>query len=196
MGVRKRTHEPSKTLEQVDAITRTPVSREPRPVFNVATRNSLPPLVPASQRHWTSPRLDKDSALVVFWSQNSLLASARLRLLPFGSCLRHSMGRRGHDLRFWYKRTLNRDGHWSFRDLGNRRKRQSQTPIPRPLLNGPLCRLRGSKLLWSLIPRNSYAGSHLLPALHVGVADMGALPSGPRTEAADAGLCLWTFVSG
>jgi len=34
MGVRKRTHEPSKTLEQLDAITRTPVSREPRPVFN------------------------------------------------------------------------------------------------------------------------------------------------------------------
>jgi multisubunit Na+/H+ antiporter MnhC subunit len=33
MGVRKRTHEPSETLEQRDAIT-TPLSREPRPVFN------------------------------------------------------------------------------------------------------------------------------------------------------------------
>ncbi len=54
----------------------------------VATRNSLPPLVPASQRHWTSPRLDKDSALgcVLVAEQPSCLgkvAFASLWLLVF-----------------------------------------------------------------------------------------------------------------
>jgi O-antigen/teichoic acid export membrane protein len=34
MGVRKRAHHPSETLEQLNAITGIPVSRETRPVFN------------------------------------------------------------------------------------------------------------------------------------------------------------------
>src|SRR5260221_2426 len=54
----------------------------------VANKNSLPPLVPASQRHWTSPRLDKDSALgcVLVAEQPSCLgkvAFASLWLLVF-----------------------------------------------------------------------------------------------------------------